>query len=95
MSYINTNDNTDSRHSQEKKSLRPICSLYMITHLIVSFFAFYLSYRCNNGFDMLSFLAALFCPYFYIIWALAVKGGCGMFDDLDGPSATPTFIIPK
>ena len=68
-------------------------SLYMVTHLIISFFAVYLSWRCNNGFKLLPFLAALVCPYLYIIWALATKGGCGVFDKPKQPftlSDTPT-----
>ena len=57
-------------------------SLYCITHLILSFFAIYLSWRCSGGkFDMLNFVAALCCPHFYIIWALATRGGCGMFEN--------------
>ena len=73
--YVPENNN------QEKPKPKPqFCSLYMVTHLIVSFFAIYLSWRCNNGFKLLPFLAALLCPYLYIIWALATKGGCGVFD---------------
>lgn len=67
--------------NQEKPKEKPqFCSLYMVTHLIVSFFAIYLSWRCNNGFKLLPFLAALLCPYLYIIWVLATRGGCGVFD---------------
>jgi hypothetical protein len=53
---------------------------YFITHTIISFFAIYLSWRCNRGnFNIGAFLVALFCPYIYIIYALAVNGGCGLF----------------
>jgi hypothetical protein len=55
--------------------------VYTIAHLIISLFAIYLSWKCNNGFNLLSFLIALFCPYLYIIYALATKGGCGAFGD--------------
>ena len=68
---------------EEQKRNKPapiVSSLYMVTHLIISFFAIYLSWRCNNGFNLLSFLVALLCPYLYIIWALATKGGCGVFN---------------
>jgi len=34
----------------------------------------------NNGFNLMSFGIALFCPYLYIILALATRGGCGIFD---------------
>lgn len=55
-------------------------TMYMVTHLIMSFFAIYLSWKCSNGtFNLYSFLLALFCPYLYIIYALAINGGCGIF----------------
>lgn len=54
--------------------------IYTIMHLIISLFAIYLSWKCNGGFDLLSFLVALICPYLYIIWALATRGGCGIFE---------------
>ena len=81
---------------QNKKKTKPkpqYNSLYMVTHLIISFFAIYLSWRCNNGFSLLPMLAALLCPYLYIIWALATRGGCGVFDSkklIDIPSPSPT-----
>ncbi len=75
---------------EEQKKAPEICSLYMVTHLIISFFAVYLSWRCNRGFNLLSFLAALICPYLYIIWVLATKGGCGVFDDSNLNVLSPT-----
>ena len=67
----------EQRYNKPKPQL---CSLYMVTHLIISFFAIYLSWRCNNGFNLSSFVVALLCPYLYIIWALATRGGCGVFN---------------
>jgi hypothetical protein len=49
-------------------------AIYSLIHLIIAFFALYLSYQCNNGFDLLSFLIAFCCPYCYIVYALAIKG---------------------
>jgi hypothetical protein len=70
----------------KKPRIKPATSaLYMVTHLIISFFAIYLSWQCNQGFNLLSFLAALICPYLYIIWQLATKGGCGVFDNNNVP----------
>jgi hypothetical protein len=64
-------------------------SLYFITHLILSFFAIYLSWRCAGAkFEALNFIAALCCPHLYIIWALATHGGCGVFDNLPVTSGT-------
>ena len=45
-----------------------------IVWLIVVSVALYLAYRRNNGFDILSFLAAFFCPVLYIIYIGAVTG---------------------
>jgi hypothetical protein len=73
------NDNTKENTNDNKKT-PAFASLYMITHIIISFFAIYLSWRCNNGFNLMSFGIALFCPYLYIILALATRGGCGIFD---------------
>ena len=53
--------------------------MYTITHLIISMFAIYLSWKCNGGFNLGAFLIALFCPYLYILYVLAAKGGCGTF----------------
>jgi hypothetical protein len=71
----------ETNEEKKKYKNKSICSFYMITHIIISFFAIYLSWKCNNGFHPLAFLAALCCPYLYIIWALATNGGCGIFDD--------------
>jgi hypothetical protein len=67
-------------------------SLYCITHLILSFFALYLSWKCSGGkFDVLNFIAALCCPHLYIIWALATRGGCGMFENNSPPMSIGGF----
>ncbi len=55
--------------------------IYHISNLIATFilfFAIYLSFKCNNGFNFGGFiLAFLFAP-FYIIYQLAVNNLCGM-----------------
>lgn len=57
-------------------------SLYTITHVIISFFAIYLTWKCNkNKFNPFAFIFALLCPHIYIIYTLAVHGGCGIFDN--------------
>lgn len=61
-------------------------TMYLITHIIISFFAIYLSFKCNQGsggeFNPIAFAVALFCPYLYIIYALATSGGCGVFENM-------------
>jgi hypothetical protein len=51
---------------------------YYIFHVIMSFIALYLSFRCNRGFDVGSFLAASLFPYIYIIYILSTRGTCGI-----------------
>lgn len=50
--------------------------IYSVFHTIMAFIAIYLSFRCNKGFNLMSFLAAFCCPYFYIIYTLATRGTC-------------------
>ena len=56
--------------------------LYFISHVIISFFAVYLSWKCNKEVNPIALFCALFCPYLYIIWALAMYGGCGVFESI-------------
>lgn len=79
QSYLlNDNDKNQKKFIIVNKSSST--TMYMVTHLITSFFAIYLSWKCNNGnFNLYSFLLALFCPYLYIIYSLAINGGCGIF----------------
>jgi hypothetical protein len=84
----NTNDQKDELTVIDEENLIIINNksqyaiFYFITHIIISFFAIYLSWRCNKyaGFNLIAFICALFCPYLYIIWALAMYGGCGVFE---------------
>lgn len=85
-------DNNQDDELVEQKPKNQVSSLYLITHLILSFFAIYLSWRCGDKkFNILHFIAALCCPHIYIIWALATHGGCGVFDKIAcmTPSSTP------
>lgn len=67
-------------------------SLYSITHIIISFFAIYLSWKCNNEeFNLPSFIMAIICPHFYIIYSLAVNGGCGIFETTPPPQPEIQF----
>jgi len=49
-----------------------IGSGFIWLHLFLSIFALYLCFRCHGEFKLLPFLAALFFPYFYIPYALAI-----------------------
>jgi hypothetical protein len=89
------NNNTQKKNKVKDQSTAETCSLYMVTHLIISFFAIYLSWRCNNNFNILSFASALICPYLYIIWALATSGGCGIFGEVAQQCASFPIRILK
>lgn len=71
---INNNQQIDNQTSNSMV-------IYSITHTIILFFAVYLSFRCNPEFNLLSLIFALCCPQCYILFALASKGGCGLFDN--------------
>lgn len=49
-------------------------NIYSKIHTILVFFAIYLSIRCNKGFNLTSFIAAIVCPHIYIIYVLAIHG---------------------
>ncbi len=52
-------------------------AIYSIFHVLMAFLALYLSFKCNgNKFNLVGCIVALFLPYVYIAYALAVDGGC-------------------
>lgn len=70
--------NTDNTSTNEKK-ITNYSPLMTIFHSIMVLFAVYLSYRCNNGVNILSLLIAFCCPYCYILVIFAFYGGCNIF----------------
>lgn len=52
--------------------------IFSVFHTIISLVAIYLTFRCNEKFNIGSFLMALLFPYIYIIYILATKGTCGI-----------------
>lgn len=53
-------------------SVNPQYGLYSVFYLGLSMLAIYLSFRCNGGFDLVGFLGALFFPFIYIPYKLAL-----------------------
>jgi hypothetical protein len=43
-------------------------TIFSIVHCIAFIYAIFLSFRCNETFNLLHFLIACCCPYFYIIY---------------------------
>ena len=79
MSSNIRNDDRELDEIKEKKYYQRSV-IYTIMHVIISLFAIYLSWKCNGGFSMISFICAVLCPHLYILWALATRGGCGIFE---------------
>jgi hypothetical protein len=77
--YYDVPEENQRRRRRRRSAPDYTCS-YSIFHLIISFFAIYLSWYCNRKFDPMSFTVALFCPHLYIMYMLATRGGCGVFE---------------
>ena len=78
--YYQTDINEHFENENENENKKAYSSLYFITHIILSFFAIYLSWRCSGSqFNIFHFIVAFCCPHLYIIWSLAMRGGCGIF----------------
>ena len=54
----------------------PFKYIYSIFHSILTLFAIYLSFKCNEGFDFLGFVMAIFFPYIYIIYIIFTSHSC-------------------
>lgn len=89
-----------SNHDDEKKNVEhftPTTSsnigrnIYAVVHFVLALFAIYLSFKCNGGFRLGPFLVALFCPYIYIIYIFATRGGfCGSGSTTSSGTTTST-----
>jgi hypothetical protein len=62
--------------------------IYMCFHMYLSLIAYYIAFRCNNGFNPLSFLVATFCPYLYLAYVLSSYGTCDRYYE-NGPVSAP------
>lgn len=51
-----------------------IKKIYSILHTILSVFAIFVAFKCNNGFSTMAFLSACCCPHIYLLFILATKG---------------------
>ena len=64
--YDNDNGDYDNRIKITKIVRSPLSILVSFFWTLVSFFAIYLSFKCNKGFNFGHFLAACCCAPFYI-----------------------------
>ncbi len=65
-------ENFDSNNNKNKNNSNSLEILIAIIHIAIALFAIFLSFKRNNGFNILSFLAALLFPIIYCLYALAV-----------------------
>ena len=42
-------------------------------YYLLTLLAFYISFKCNDGFDLGGYILAAICPHIYIIYHLAVS----------------------
>jgi hypothetical protein len=77
VNVIQTNPNMKYNYVKCDKTVYVVKStIYTVFHTLMAFFACYLSYKCNNGFHLTSFIVALIFPYIYIIYILSTRGIC-------------------
>lgn len=63
----------------KKEECSPLRSVYSVFHFIIAIFAIFLSFKCNKGFDLASFLMAICFPYIYVIYKYATADDfCGV-----------------
>jgi len=65
-------ENFDSNNDKNKNKYNSLDILIALIHIAIALFAIFLSFKRNNGFNILSFLAALLFPIIYCLYALAV-----------------------
>lgn len=73
--YIMENKREENKISSNQTKKSPVNQLISLLWTLVTFFAIYLSFKCNNGFDLVGFLGACCCAPLYIAYKLAV-GNC-------------------
>ena len=61
-------------------------------HVFCFFFALYITFKCNNGFDMGGFLAALCFPEIYIIYKYAQTDKCDLFKNVAKSAEAPVTV---
>lgn len=68
--------NSNKKGDQVVKDVAPAFAfVYLIIYFfwtMVSLYAFYLSFKCNNGFSFVGFLGALCCSPCYVAYKSAV-----------------------
>jgi len=63
-----------SKNNSEKSSMAGLA--YSVVHTLIAMYAIYLSFKCNQGFNLGALLLACCCPWIYVLYHHAVSGGC-------------------
>ena len=80
MEYCNNNKKIKNKDVKDNDitNNQIACTIYTIFHIIMALIAIYLSWKCNKGFDLSSFIIALIFPYLYLMYIFATNGTCGL-----------------
>ena len=79
LAKVNNNNNNNNNNSNNNiannvynnmKNSSNVAKIISLFWTLVTFFAIYLSFKCNNGFDITGFLGALILSPFYIAYKL-------------------------
>jgi hypothetical protein len=57
----------------------PAPSMFLVFNTIISVFAIYLCFKCNNAVNIGELLVAIFCPVLYVLYRVAISPDlCGI-----------------
>lgn len=76
MNCTNTNNKIKIQNNIDNNNR----AIYGVFHMIMFLIAIFLSLRCNNGFNLGSFLVAFIFPYIYIFYILITEYDNGLCD---------------
>lgn len=80
VKYANNNIRFGNNNkSKNMCRFNPAPPMYGVFHTIISIFAIYLSFKCNNGVNIGELLVAILCPVLYVLYKVAVSPDlCGI-----------------
>jgi len=80
--YGNARENNMRDNNMRYKSVfrfNPAPPMFVVFHTIISVFAIYLSFKCNNGVNIGELLVAILCPVLYVLYKVAISPDlCGI-----------------
>jgi hypothetical protein len=85
--YGNARENNMRENNMRDNNMRyksvfrfnPAPPMFVVFHTIISVFAIYLSFKCNNGVNIGELLVAILCPVLYVLYKVAISPDlCGI-----------------